>query len=205
MSKRTRWLGLGLVGALAQMTVPAHAEETIPSTWKVQEVKYSYVAFTTAYDCDAAAQKIASILKELGAHPNTKVSTSGCNFNRPSRNFFVTIAAATPVPASEATPTATDQSKQELLKRLGIKNDISSDQFPAEWKTVDLAKNRRLDLRPGDCELMEGLRDKVLPKLGMKVTDRSLGCTPHTVGIATPELKVSALMPTKSPDAKSTG
>lgn len=202
MGQRTRWLGLGLIGALA---LPAHAEETVASTWKVQEVKYSYVAFTTAYDCTAAAQKIASILKELGAHPNTKVTTQGCNFNRPSRNFFVTIAAATPVPASEATPTAGDQSKQELLKRLGIKNDISSDQFPAEWKTVDLAKNRRLDLRPGDCELMEGLREKVLPQLGMKVTDRSLGCTPHTVGISTPALKVSALVPTKSPDAKSSG
>ena len=205
MSKRTRWLALGLVGALAQMTVPAHAEETIASTWKVQEIKYSHVAFTTAYDCDAAAQKIKSILKELGAHPNTKVSTSGCSFNRPSRNFFVTIAAATPVPASDATPTQSDQSKQELLKRLGIKNDVSTEQFPAEWKTVDLAKNRRLDLRPGDCELMEGLRDRVLPQLGMKVSERSLGCTPHTVGITTPELKVSALVPTKSPDAESSG
>jgi hypothetical protein len=68
---------------------------------------------------------------------------------------------------------------------------------------VDLAKNRRLDLRPGDCELMEGLRDKVLPQLGMKVSSRNLSCTPNSVGIATPELSVSSLVPTKSPDAKS--
>jgi hypothetical protein len=206
MSNRTRqWLTLGLLGALAQMALPVQAEETIPSTWKVQEIKYSYVAFTTAYDCDSAAQKIKSILTELGAHPNTKVTTSGCNFNRPSRNFFVTIAAATPVPASEATPTSADQSKQALLKRLGVKTDLSTEQFPAEWKTVDLAKNRRLDLRPGDCELMEGLRDRVLPQLGMKVSGRNLSCTPNTVGIATPSLTVSSLVATKSADVKSSG
>ena len=205
MSKHTfrRWLGLGLVGVFA--SVAAHEGESVPATWKTQEVKYSYIAFTTAYDCDSAAQKIKAILKELGAHPNTKVSTSGCNFNRPSRNFFVTITAATPIPSAEAQTTPADQSKQDLLKRLGVRTDLATEQFPAEWKTVDLAKNRRLDLRPGDCELMEGLSDHVLPKLGMKVTSQRLSCTPHTVGITTPQLTVTALVPTKSPDAKSGG
>jgi hypothetical protein len=131
------------------------------------------------------------------------VSASGCVSSRPSRNFFVSITAATPVPAAEAKPTAADQSKQELLKRLGTKSDISSDEFPAVWKTVDLSKNRRLDLRPGDCELMEELRDRVLPKLSIKVTEDRLRCTPNQVGITTPQLTVSALVAAKSPDAKS--
>jgi hypothetical protein len=204
MNLRTRngLSSLALVG-LTCIAQGSHAEDApIQSAWKVQEINYSYVGFTTAYDCDSAAEKIKRILNELGAHPNTKVTANGCAFDRPSRNFFITITAATPVPAAEAQQTAADKSKQELLKRLGTKSDISSDEFPAQWKTVDLAKERRLDLRPGDCELMEGLRDKVLPKLGVKVTEDRLRCTPNQVGISTPQLKVSALVPVKTPDAK---
>ena len=203
MRIRTGWWSLGVIGALAG-TLPVHAEDApVQSMWKVQEIKYSYNGFTTAYDCDAAAAKIKAILGELGAHPNTKVTANGCTFDRPSRNFFVSITAATPVPAAEATPTPADQSKQELLKRLGTKSDISADEFPAVWKTVDLSKNRRLNLRPGDCELMEGLRDRVLPKLGIKVTEDRLRCTPNQIGITTPQLTVSALVAAKSPDQKS--
>jgi hypothetical protein len=209
MSSRTRngWLSLALIGALLQVAAPSYAGDTpIPSTWQVQEINYSYVGFTTAYDCDSAAAKIKSILKELGAHPSTKVRASGCESNRPARNFFVTVTAATPVPTADVKPTtAADQSKQELLTRLGVKSDFSATEFPAQWKTVDLAKNKRLDLRPGDCELMEGLQDRVLPKLGMKITDNRISCTPNRLGITTPQMTVSALVPVKSPDEKPTG
>jgi hypothetical protein len=50
---------------------------------------------------------------------------------------------------------------------------------------------------------MEGLRDRVLPKLGIKVTEDRLRCTPNQLGITTPQLTVSALVATKSPDQKS--
>jgi hypothetical protein len=201
---RLRQLSIGATTALLSLALPAQAgDQPVASKWKVQEINYSYVGFTTAYDCDSAAAKIKRILKELGAHPQTQVKASGCSFDRPSRNFFVTITAATPVPSMEETPTAADQSKQDLLKRLGVKSDIASDEFPATWKTVDLAKDRRLDLRPGDCELMEGLRDRVLPKLGVKVVQENVRCTPNQIGLTTPQLTVSALVPTKSPDEKS--
>ena len=206
MSKRIRtgWLSLGALGALAASGLPAYADDApIQSTWKVQEINYSYNGFTTAYDCDAAAAKIKAILGELGAHPNTKVTANGCTFDRPSRHFFVSITAATPVPRTDVEATAADQSRQELLKRLGTKSDIGADEFPAAWKSVDLSKIRRLELRPGDCELMEGLRDRVLPKLGVKVTQDRLRCTPNQIGITTPQLTVSALVATKSPDQKS--
>jgi hypothetical protein len=206
MNARIRWIRFGLVVAAMLVGVSSRAADApVQAVWKAQEINYSYVGFTTAYDCDSAAQKIKAILDELGAHPNSKVTANGCAFDRPSRNFFVKITAATAVPVAEASATAADQSKQELLKRLGIKSDISSDEFPAEWTSVDLSKNRRLSLRPGDCELMEGLRDHVLPKLGVKVTEQRLSCTPNQVGITTPRLTVSALVPAKRPDQKPAG
>lgn len=200
--------GLLLGGLCAGMLMPlvsgaAESSAPVQATWKTQEIRYSYTGFTTAYDCDAAEARIKAILRALGAHEQTRVSAQGCEFNRPSRNFFVTITAATPVPvadAPKATPTST--SREELLKRLGVASKQLDETFPAEWKTVQLARDRKLDLEPGDCELMEGLRDHVLPKLSVKVVSQRVECIPRQVSLQTPELTVSALVPVAKPDDK---
>lgn len=173
----------------------------VQATWKTQEIRYSYSGFTTLYNCDAAEDRIEAILRALGAHEQTKVSATGCNFNRPSRNFFITITTATPVPVGEApAKSQADTSREELLKRLGVSSAQLEGTFPAEWKTVELSRNRRLNLEGGDCELLEGLKDRVLPKLGVKIVSSRVQCIPRQVSIQAPELTVSALVPLAKPD-----
>ena len=167
----------------------------VQAVWKPVEIKYSYVGFTTAYNCDAFEAKVKNILTTLGATPLTKVKANGCiDLNRPSRNFFVTVTTATPIPASEAKEPANKATK-ELAERLTGKADpLKTDPFPAQWKTVDLSRDRRLNLEPGDCELMEGLSKEVLPKLGVKIVTDRVTCTPNNIGISTPQLTVNALV-----------
>lgn len=179
----------------------ADGSAPVQAGWKTQEIRYSYTGFTTAYDCDAAEDRIKAILKALGAHEQTRVSAQGCNFNRPSRNFFITITTATPVPVADLTKTPAQASRDELLKRLGVASAQLDQTFPAEWKTVELSRDRKLDLEPGDCELMEGLRDHVLPKLSVKIQADKVQCIPRQVSLQTPELTVSALVPMAKPDA----
>jgi hypothetical protein len=100
---------------------------------------------------------------------------------------------------AEANVSRADQSRQELLEKLGATKGMD-EQFPAAWQRVDLSEDRRLDLKPGDCELMDGLRREVLPKLGMKIDEDRVVCTPKAVSIDTPKLVVSALVPVKSAD-----
>src|SRR5690348_15117674 len=76
---------LPLAGHAADSSAPVQAG------WKTQEIRYSYTGFTTAYDCDAAEDRIRAILRALGAHEQTRVMAQGCTLNRPSRNFFITI------------------------------------------------------------------------------------------------------------------
>jgi hypothetical protein len=185
------------LGAYATTTSAA----PVQSTWKPQEIRYNYHGFTTAYGCLAYESKVKEILTALGAHPQTKVRASGCRFDRPSRDFFVTITTATPVAASDATSAVDAASKQALIRKLGVKDGITDQQFPAEWKTVDLSGDRELDLKPGDCELMEGLRDHVLPKLSVRIVADKVYCTPKQLSIQTPELQVSALVPVRTPDS----
>ncbi len=206
MNTRTRlW---GPLAGLSLLSVCAHVpaeEAAIPSKWNIQEISYPYSGFTTAYDCDSAADKVRDILKALGAHESTKVRATGCPASRPSRTFFLTITAATPVPAADVQPTQADKSRQELLQRLGKKNQLLDQEFPASWQTVDLTKERRLNINPGDCELIEGLRDKVLPKLGVKIEEERITCTPNQLSLHPPYLRVSALKALPSPDTKAAG
>jgi hypothetical protein len=95
---------------------------------------------------------------------------------------------------SEAKEPANKATK-ELTERLtGKKDPLQTDPFPAQWKTVDVSRDRKLDLEPGDCELLEGLKKEVLPKLSVKVIEDRVSCTPHDLSIQTPQLTVSALV-----------
>lgn len=179
----------------------ADSSAPVQATWKTQEIRYTYTGFTTAYSCDGAEDRLKAILRALGAHEQTRVSATGCNLSRPSRNFFITITTATPVPLADAKPADTPTSRDELLKRLGVASNQLDETFPAEWKTIELARNRKLDLEPGDCELMEGLRDHVLPKIGVKIVDDRVQCIPRQATLQTPTLTVSALVPLPKADA----
>ena len=195
---RARLAGSCILAAVLSQAAYAGSPDSaspVQAVWKPVEIKYSYVGFTTAYNCDAFESKVKTILLALGATPLTKVQANGCiDVNRPSRNFFVTITTATPIAASEAKE-PDNKATQELTERLtGKKDPLKTDPFPAQWKTVDLSRERRLNLEPGDCELMEGLRDKVLPKIGVKVVAENVSCTPGNLSIQTPQLTVSALV-----------
>lgn len=200
--------GACLLAALLSSAVhadsPDPAAKTVQAVWKPVEIKYSYVGFTTAYNCDAFEQKVRSILLTLGAPSQTRVQANGCiDVNRPSRNFFVTINSAAVIPASEAKEPP-DKATRELAERLtGKKDPLKTDPFPAQWKTVELSRDRRLDLAPGDCELMEGLSKDVLPKLSIKIVSDRVLCTPNNLSITTPELTVSALVPLPKADESS--
>jgi hypothetical protein len=202
-SHTSKSLFLAAVCGSLLLPLVSHAESSAPvqAGWKTQEIRYSYVGFTTAYDCDAAEDRIKAILRALGAHEQTRVSAQGCDFNRPSRNFFITITTATPAPVADLPKASAPTSRDELLKRLGVAPTQLDQTFPAEWKTVDLSRDRKLDLEPGDCELMQGLRDHVLPKLSVKIQTDRVQCIPRQVSIQTPELTVSALVPMAQPDA----
>lgn len=192
---------LATLAVTAGGAAPETADE-VQSVWRPVEIKYSYVGFTTAYDCDAFEDKMERILATLGAPKQTRVRAQGCRYiNRPDRNFFVTITTAVPVPVEEAEKEESKKkTERELIKKLGGDKVLPDEPFAAAWKEVDIGRDRRLRLEPGDCELMEGLRDHVLPKLPVKIVKQSINCTPNQLGITTPELVVSVLAPLKSPD-----
>lgn len=202
-SMKSRWVSGAVLCTVAMFAQAAETQSAAPieAGWKTQEIRYAYTGFTTAYNCDSAERRVKDILQALGAHEQTRVRAQGCDPGRVSRNFFIVITTATPVPLADRPAPAVNSSREELLRRLGVASKQLDETFPAQWQTLSLASQRRLDIEPGDCELLQGLRDFVLPKISVKVLEDDVNCVPNQITpYRKPDLKVSALVKVPSAD-----
>jgi hypothetical protein len=182
--------------------------EPVPAIWKDQELTFYFQSETTFYSCSALEEKLQRIMKALGARAKVRVRSIDCSSGmRIPRMPRVVVTITAPV---EATPEALAErekgkSKRELAARVrGEKVDPDAlAPFPAQWKRVSLSRGA-VNLEPGDCELIEELRRKVLPKLAVRIVKDNTHCAPHQVTLGQPQLEVEALMALPKPDAPTT-
>ena len=176
--------------------------EPVQAIWKDQEFAFYFQSQTTFYSCSSLEAKLERILRALGARARVRVRSVDCQ-SGPVRMPRVLVNATTAV---EATPQALAErnkgkSKRELAARVrGESEDLEAlAEFPAQWKRVSLSRGA-VDLEPGDCELIDELRRKVLPRLAIRIVQDGTHCTPHQVTIGQPQLEVEALVALPKPD-----
>jgi hypothetical protein len=186
----------------ARAAEPA-APEPVQAIWKDQELAFFFQSQTTFYSCGSLEAKLERILKILGATAKVKVRSVDCQSpGRIVRMPRVIVTVRAPV---EATPQALaerdkDKSKRELVERVrGEKDPEALAPFPAQWQRVSLSRGKA-HLEPGDCELIDELRRKVLPKLSVRLVKDNTHCTPHQVTLGQPQLEVEALIALPKPD-----
>jgi hypothetical protein len=183
----------------------AFAEEaaSVQAIWKPQEIGFYFQSFTTFYSCTGLESKLERIIKALGGKDlNVRVRAAECP-SAIARMPRVLIDVTSPV---EATPEAIAErdkgkSTRELAARVQGKRAESdgADQFPANWKRVSLSRGA-LNLEPGDCELIDELRRKVLPKLAVRIVSDNVSCSPNRLTLGQPQLEVEALVEAPKPD-----
>lgn len=178
--------------------------EPVQAIWKDQEFTFYYQSQTTFYSCTSLQAKLERIMKALGTRARVRVRSVDCDSGmRVPRMPRVIVSVTAPV---EATPEALaerdkSKSKRELTARVrGEKEDPEAlAPFPAQWKRVSLSRGA-MNLEPGDCELIEELRRKVLPKLSVRLIKDNTHCTPHQVMIGQPQLEIETLVALPKPD-----
>jgi hypothetical protein len=151
----TALCGLHTLAALAQ---PQPSESTyIAAQWQPFDVRFHYFGFTTYYSCDGLENRLEQILKELGADQEVRVSVSGCaGFNSIDNMLSARITG-----------------------RMPAVSDASGETFAAISKAVTLQTHSSgSQVGSGDCELLEQVRDKLLPALKLQAVTDSLRCTP---------------------------
>lgn len=191
--------------AAAPDAAPATAADPVQAIWKHQEIAFYFQSFTTFYSCTSLESKLERIMRELGVHARVKVRSADCP-SSVARMPRVVMQVVGPVEATPAALADRDKNKsvRELAQRVrGKKSDRpldSLEEFPAQWRLVSLTRGR-LDLQPGDCELIDELQKKVLPKLAIRIVRDDVQCTPNQLTMGQPRLEVEALIEIPKPDA----
>jgi hypothetical protein len=191
------------LAGLSVARAEAADQRPVQAIWKPQEINFYFQSFTTFYSCTGLEDKLKRILKELGVHGTVRVRSSECQGSvaRMPRVLLNVVSAV------EATPQALaerdkSKSRHELSARVRGQTEELKDaleEFPAQWRHVRLTRGA-LGLEPGDCELIDELRRKVLPKLAVRVVHNNMSCSPNQLTLGQPQLEVEALVALPKPD-----
>jgi hypothetical protein len=193
-------LSAATASATAQ-TVATHADatSTVNAVMVGREAELVYMGFTSYYSCYGLRDKVRRVLDDLGMGGGLKLSARNCiRMTGPEVMPSVRIVAQV---ATEATPEVLAQleseaGKRQLVARVkGVAPVEATAQFPARRKLVVLEADPLGDLQAGDCELVELLRDRVFPKLGVKVIEDRTQCSPRQLTLGSIHTVVEVLEP----------
>lgn len=220
VTSASRWRAALVFSLLVAMTAAATAVQTrdqqtaadtatslaepVQAIWKHQEISFYFQSFTTFYSCTGLEGKLERIMRELGVHARVRVRSAECP-SSVARMPRVVMQVVGPVEATAEALAERDKNKsvRELTERVRGKKSThpldSLEEFPAQWRRVSLTRGK-LDLQPGDCELIEELQKKVLPKLAVRIVDDDVQCLPNQLTLGQPRLEVEALVEIPKPD-----
>jgi hypothetical protein len=198
-------LAIGL--AISSNAPPAtarndEAAEPVDAIWREHRINFDYHSFNVHYSCSGLQRKVSSILQAMGAHQDIAVAVN-CNGNDLVTSVNMLLTLKVPVVASEenvraATTYTTQQELVARLQRVQLPSATDLQRFSATWRTVALTRNRRLGLDSGDCDLLIGVRDQLLPKLGISTTKGGFHC--YGSGTRTrPTFRIAAWLPVEPP------
>jgi hypothetical protein len=144
--------------------------------WTDKELNFVYMGFTTHYSCDGLRDKMRDVLLDLGADKKTlKVTELGCTSP---------YGAPDPFPGVRV-----------KLRVLQPGWDDKQNPVPAHWQPVDLKLRDSFWNDSGECELIEQIKQKVLPLFATRNVQLQSNCIPHQATATRPTLKLEVLRP----------
>lgn len=175
------------------------ADGIVEAIWQVQNLPLEYESTHAHYACDSLERKVRRILQAVGAHDSLIVRARCMNAGLLNQ-ISVQISLATPMLASEENIRAatTFTARDELLARIrkeSLPTPTDIPRFVATWQTLELSRDRQLDLDGGDCDLLRNMNQQVFPKIGVRLTSESLTCSASATRVR-PKFKLQALIPT---------
>jgi hypothetical protein len=194
---RNAWFGLAVSMMTLVASMPVHAE-TVDAIWKTHRVAFLFGSRTTAYSCGSLTERIASILRRVGAERDVRVMATVCD---DSVGFArIEVRFRSPVPATDENVVAVTHYDATQILGARVRGDSlptaeDVERFPAEWQTVSFARNSKLKLAPADCDLVRQLLATVLSRMAIRVEKESLWCSEFG-SAQRPRLTVTALVRT---------
>jgi len=163
-----------------------------PAVWVQKEFQFTYLGFTTKYSCDGLYDKMRTILLELGARKqDLKISYWGCaaSYGRPDPFPGVAVKMSVLVPADGPVAPAGAQTLPSHWKALKLKVDIGRSSLS----------------EAGECELVEQVKQKVLPLFTTRNVDLRDNCVPHQLAPGGTLLTAEVLAPDQTQPSTAAG
>ncbi|MGH8150356.1 MAG: hypothetical protein ACRETB_10350 [Steroidobacteraceae bacterium] len=168
-------------GAASAATTANEAGTAQAARWVQKKLHFTYMGFTTHYSCEGLEAKVRSVLLQLGARrAGLDVHSLGCTepFGRPEAFPGVVGSFYVLEPLSN-----------------GQAGHASGATVAAHWQTVRVLLSRSALDAAGQCELLEQVKQRILPLFAARdVRFRSI-CVPHQVTLPGAALRVEVLKP----------
>lgn len=158
----------------------------VSAVWTPKELRFVYLGFTSKFSCDGLVDRMRSVLLLLGARKDLQVTPWGCSspFGRPDPFPGVMIRMNVLEPAGNA---------QDGAKG----GNAAATPVPAHWKMINV--NTALAKDPlwqaGQCELLEQIKQSVLPKFSTRNVHYQSTCLPNQLSIGATQLRTEVLVP----------
>ena len=147
----------------------------MPAAWTPKEFNFAYqIGFTTRYSCDGLRDRMTALLSKLGAR-DVQVATMGC----------IRLTGPEVVPGVRVKMSVLQPAAEWAIGRT----------VPAYWQTVDLLADRDPVWAAADCELMEQVRQKLLPLFATRKVEFSAICQKNKLLPGGTLLKAEVLVP----------
>ena len=195
-------LRMGALAVLAALSCGAVWADTtgpdaggVTAVWTPKQLHFVYLGFTAKFSCDGLADRVRSVLLLLGARKDLQVNPSSCSapFGRPDPFPGVTIKmnVLQPVDASA------DQNAGSSAANTAGNGGQAPQPVPAHWKLVDV--NAALARDPlwqaGQCELLEQVKQSILPQFSARNVQYTSTCVPNQLTLGATQLKAEMLVP----------
>jgi hypothetical protein len=158
-------------GTAAFAGEPAAGADTARGAWQKRDYSFQFFGFTTTYSCDGLASKLRVLLIAAGARADAKSTSGACasGFGSPDKFARANLRFYALVPL-EAGASA-------------------GSRINGVWRAVVIADRSPREVAPGDCELIEQFRDKVLPMFTTRNIDSRMTCVPNQLSGSAINLK----------------
>jgi len=181
-----------VIAATLAVAVTAHASQggpaqsasgaTEPAQWVKRKLDFTYLGFTTHYSCQGLRDAVSRVLLELGARrSDLRVHEIGCtrSIGEPEAapsvggSFFVL----------EAATSSTEHPVEAVWQRVDVRVGTSASGLEAS----------------GQCELVEQVKQKILPLFSTRDIHFKQNCVPYQLTPNGSSLSVEVLKPARAP------
>ena len=148
----------------------------VPAQWVKKNLRFTYQGFTTRYSCQGLREKVREVLLQLGARPSDlSVHEYGCSSG---------VGRPDPFPSVRGT-----------FYVLEPASGSTGESVEAGWQRVNVSVGRPGLDTAGQCELVEQVKQRILPLFRTRNVAFQQSCTPHRLSPNGSSLAVDVLKP----------